>query len=232
MADEESPKIVNELFWLAKAAKIVEDSGERLDKAAERVASAMAWFWTIYSGATTAALALSGLRITGMWALLVAAPILPLFAAYVFATWASLPVSIGFNVLAPYDIKQAHEKAILAKRNRLRISLVLGGVTSVLVAAVAVGTILAGPPPEGRIAVALSPAAGKPALLVGGTVDAAEVAVAVTPKGMPAVEQVVPVAKGKPFSVAVPVPAAGSYDVHVAWKKDKQRTVVTQVVEP
>jgi len=227
------PEIVDERFWLKRAAVVLAESAKRLDAGAAQVATAMAWFWTAYSAAATAALAITNRGVSLPWALLVASPACAIFVAYALATWASLPVPVQFNVVSPAQIKQAHDAVLAAKRRRLSISLVFGGVAALLVACVLVGLTVIDEHHEDTAIAALTMNASGPEMVVGGRVPVdTRVVVRVTPVGAPAVSRIVAIGKDRRFAVVVPVPLATGYDVETSWADGARTTIVRERVKP
>jgi hypothetical protein len=227
VADDDAPKVVDERFWLARAAKVLEETSDKLDKGGDRIATATAWFWGAYSTAMTAAFALAPQKFSIEMALLAASPALALFVAYGLATWAAVPVPIEFHVLVPADIKLAHEEAIERKRSRLRLSLIFAGFAAVLVVAVGLAFVLREPTESGDIAIALS----GDEIVVGGTLPVTSgVLVSVAAEGVPPTSRTVPAKKGATFHVAVPVANAAAYAVEVSWSDGVRITTIRQTV--
>jgi|1185.fasta_scaffold293131_1 hypothetical protein len=228
----DAPSIVNDWYWLKRAAEIVSDSAKKLDDGARAIAAAMAWFWTVYSGAIVAATALSKRELTLTWAFLLAAPALMLFVAYSVATWASLPIPIAFNVIAPEEIKLAHEAWIAKKRRHLSFSLALGGVAAALVAAAVVMFALAEPGRTDRIGFQAADGTSGPEIIVGGrTADARKLLVQITAPGYPTVTRLVVTAKDEDFTIAIPVPLAPSYDAQLSWTAENRTTAIHEQVK-
>ena len=230
MADDR-PKVADERFWLARAATVLEETSDKLDKGGDRIATATAWFWGAYSTGLTAAFALAPQKFSIAMALLAASPALALFAAYGLATWAAIPVPIEFNVLVPDDIKRAHEHAVQRKRRRLRASLVTAGLAAVLVVVVAVAFALRGAPTDDSgsdIAIRIS----GDEIVVGGTVPVTgSVLVRVTPENAAAQSRTVPARKGERFHLSVPVVNAPAYEVEVSWTKGDRTSAIRERVK-
>jgi hypothetical protein len=227
------PEIVDERFWLKRAAIVLAESAKRLDAGAAQVAIAMAWFWTAYSAAATAALAVTNRGVSLPWALLVASPACAIFVAYALATWASLPVSVAFRVIEPAQIKRAHDAVLATKRRRLSISFVFAGIAAVLVACVLVGLTVIDERHEDTAIAALTMNPSGPEVVVGGRVPVdTRVVVRVTPSGAPAVSRIVAIGKDRRFAVVVPVPVAAEYAVETSWSDGARMTIVRERVKP
>lgn len=230
MSEPEHPEIVDDWYWLRRAATIVAESAEQLDEGARAIAAAMAWFWTVYSAAATAALAIGGQEVTWPRALLMAAPALSIFVAYSLATWASLPISVRFNVVAPEDIKEKHEAVIRSKRRRLGWSFGFAAVSALLVAAVVLGSALEGRPAD-DVAFAVARAGAGNEVVVGGRLSKeTRLLVRVTPAGQATVARVIAAEQNRPFALAVPVPRAASYDVQASWAAGGRTTELREVL--
>jgi hypothetical protein len=227
------PEIVDERFWLKRAAVVLAESAKRIDAGAAQVATAMAWFWTAYSAAATAALAITNRGVSLPWALLIASPGCAIFVAYALATWASLPVSVQFNVVSPAQIKEAHDAVLAVKRRRLSISFVFAGIAALLVALVLVGLTVIDERHEDTAIAALTMNPSGPEVVVGGRVPVdARVVVRVTPAGAPAVSGIAAVGKDRRFSVVVPVPVAAEYGVETSWSDGARTTIVRERIKP
>lgn len=231
MSDADRARVVDEQYWLGRAAAILTDSAERLDEGARGIAAAMAWFWTVYSAAATAALAIAAQEVTWPRALLVTFPALSIFVAYTLATWASLPIPVRFNVIAPYDIKAAHDAVIQAKRGRLKWSFGFAALSAILVSGVVLGFALTGRPRPEDVVFAVAPGDGGNELIVEGRFSReSRMLVQVTPAGHAAVSRVVAVPKDRSFTLAVPVPRAARYEVETSWAVGGRTTRLKEVV--
>lgn len=224
----DAPKVVDERFWLSRAAKIVEEASDKLDKGCDRVSTAAAWFWGAYSTVLTAALALSPIKVTLGMALVAALPALSLFLAYGFSTWAALPIPLRFNVLMPEEIKRAHEDAIKRKRRRLWGSVAFAALSAILVLVAGLVFALADRKETGDLAIALS----NGEIVVGGSIpDDGTVVVRVAPHGAPGAASSVAAKKNEPLRVVVPVASADTYDVEITWEHDKRTMSIRETVK-
>jgi hypothetical protein len=227
MPEEPSPKVADERFWLGRGAEIVQESAKKLDEGAQRIAAAMGWFWTVYSTAAAATLAFSESSLPLATAVLAASPAMALFLAYALATWASLPIPIQFNVLAPYEIKAAHEKVIATKRRRVAVSLGFGAAAAILTVLAISAFAVAGKRQEPRIGIAITKDGAE--VVAGGTTPAdTSVLVRVTPAGGGTESRVGRATKGQAFAISVPVPRAATYDVEVSWQAEGRTTVLRE----
>jgi hypothetical protein len=229
---ESSPEIADEMFWLSRGAAVVKESPEKLDKGAQQIASAMAWFWTAYSSVLAAALWMSDSHITWQTSLLIAAPAISLFISYSLAVWASLPISLQFDPAAPYEIKAVHEIVVNKKQFRLGMSLVLAGISALLIATMLVAISLFPKRSHDAISIALFKTAKGPELIVGGALPAkTEVLIRVTPVDHETQRQLMVAEKDKHFTTAFPVAPAEAYDVEISWKIGERRTTLQEEVK-
>lgn len=232
MTTKPPPEIVDERFWLAHAAVIIAESPDNLDQGAQRVAAAMAWFWTAYSGALVAIFAFGSSPLTEGWVLLIVSPVITLFIAYALSTWASVPVPVRFEVNQPRKIKAAYEAALETKKSRLVLSLIFAGVTTLLVSGVAIALALAGPPQSQRIAISFAASPTEPEVVVGGSIPVeTDVVIEISPDGHPPINSIVPVSRKTPFTRSIPVPSAETYNVRVSWKDGERETSVREVIK-
>ena len=133
-ANDLADLIIGERFWLRRAQTIVEGSVDRPDAAAIRLTAAIAWFWSIYSGAAVVGVALGQRNYPALQAFVLASPAVLLMVAYGAALWATLPVRVAFDARSPAEVRGAHEHIARKKHTRLAIALIL-----TLLAAVGVG---------------------------------------------------------------------------------------------
>lgn len=138
MANDVSDVMVGDQFWLHRAQTMVEGSVDRPDAAAGRLTSAVAWFWSVYAGATVVGVAAGEREYSTFKAVVLASPAVLLVVAYGAALWATLPTRVAFDPRSPAEVQAAHEYISKQKHVRLTIALVL-----TLVAATGVGLSVA-----------------------------------------------------------------------------------------
>lgn len=224
-------KVVDERFWLTRSTEIIADSAEEFDQGAQRVASTMAWFWTAYSGTTIAVLGLSTNTYRWEWALFIASPAVSIFMAYTLAVWASLPISIEFNAVDPYDIKEAHDIIIAKKRERLRASFGFAAVTAFLVSCIVIVLALSERRADNQISFMLSEGMTGVEMIIGGSLPHdATVLIRLTPIGKPIQSHLEVVKAHEPFTLALPVPRVSSYDVKVLWESNGRHTILQETI--
>lgn len=220
----------DDIFWLQRAGAIVSGTVEQLDRGARRLADAMAWFWTAYSAVVLAILVGTNTALGLGPTLALTLPAILLFAAYVSATYASLPVDVQFDDRVPEDIKAAHDLAVRVRRGRIRASTAVATVAALSVAAaVPIAAMARAGPTSPLAAVAFNPDGSR--LLVGGRIADANHAVVrvVAPNGSE-VERLVPMVENV-YDSSFEVSHAGVYEVSVNWVVSGTRFTLAQEVE-
>lgn len=109
------PTKINDQYWLDLAEKLVTDASGIRNSAADKLASTITWFWTIYTAAVTIGATLARLAIPVPVLVVGALPSLILVLAYWFAIRAQMPVDISFDPRAPDDIREAYTAAVRQK---------------------------------------------------------------------------------------------------------------------
>jgi hypothetical protein len=233
MSGKDDYRFVDELFWLDQAAEFVEQGLEKLDQGGQRVATAMAWFWTAYTTSITAAFAIIDIRMESRFIFWIVAPGISLFAAYALATWASLPIPIQFNVNMPEKIKSAYELLLEKKRLRLRISLWLASLSAVLVAAVSVMVIFLPGRGSDKISILLSKSPEGSEMIMGATFPVeTDVLTSVTPSGQSRINRIRSVKADRHTDWVIPVPADSIYSVEISWTDASLFHLVRKEVRP
>lgn len=116
-------ELVDDAFWLRRAADLVTGPATLRAEAAARLTSTVGWLWTTY----TAAVVLVARDTTqdAASAIMVALPVGLLVLAYVAATYASMPVTTSFDPLDPAEVRAAYVTAASSGLRRLRTALAL-----------------------------------------------------------------------------------------------------------
>lgn len=130
------PTKINDQYWLDLAEKLVSDASGVRNTAAEKLASTITWFWTIYTAAVTIGATFAKLAIPLPVLVLGALPSLILVLAYWFAIRAQMPVDISFDPRAPDDIRAAYTAAVRQKAAWLKRA-VLASIAAALSVAIA-----------------------------------------------------------------------------------------------
>jgi len=218
----------DDLFWLQRAGAIVTGTAAALDNAARRLADAMAWFWTAYAAvALVVVTGTDGINGVGT-AVVVAVPAVLVFAAYLSATFATLPIQVNFDDRAPDSIKAAHELVMKRRRRRIEISAVLAALAALSVAAAV--SLIAVTRGQDRTDVAVFNISDT-RILAGGQVDEVKQVTVrlVDPKGG-LTERVVPVANGS-WDTTFPLAISGIYEVSAIWTIDEVRHSVAEKLD-
>ena len=132
--------LVDDLFWLNQAGRMVLNGADLRVDAARQLMSALAWLWTVYTGTSVLGLITAGDRFSTTQGVLLAVPAILIVCAYSAAVWAYMPVPTSFDPRDPEEVRQAFAEATRRGRGRLTIALILSMVTAVALA-VAVGSL-------------------------------------------------------------------------------------------
>lgn len=109
-----------ERFWLQRGARLVSGSLPQLDSQAERLGTAVAWFWSLY-----VVLVGTWSTVGGSLPVVSTIPVVTLMMAYLGALWAQFPVTFRFDPRAPELVRLAHERMVAAKKLRLLVAFAL-----------------------------------------------------------------------------------------------------------
>jgi hypothetical protein len=207
------------------------------DEAASRLATAIGWFWTVYTAAALVGIALADWVLPAWMAVLLALPAVLLVAAYALVIWALNPIRASFDPRVPQEIALAHAKASKAKQQRLAAATACALAAAVAVAA-AVATTAATKPERTPSLRATHPARsdGANVILVRGQFSPGqEVTITVTPgpgiRGKAEPAKVLEVAgRDGVVRATVPVPIEGGYEATAAWNDSTGRWQVTRTV--
>ncbi len=137
--------VINPRFWLEQGRKSVESRITRIEDAAGKLLTAIAWFWTVYSAAALVGVALADRDLDAGALIVIALPAAALIVAYGLGTWALMPVYTKFIPESPEDVADEFDKAYEEKRKRLGLSMLAGLIAAVLLV-VAVGVTAAATP--------------------------------------------------------------------------------------
>jgi hypothetical protein len=127
---------------------MVEGAVDRPDAAAVRLTSAIAWFWSVYSGAALVGVALGQRQYAALQAIALSCPAVLLVVAYGAALWATLPVNVSFDPRSPVEVQAAHEFISRAKHARLTVAVVFTFLAAVGVALALVVVATSSAPPK------------------------------------------------------------------------------------
>jgi hypothetical protein len=137
--------IVSGEYWFDVAAELIKGRVSRIDTAAEKFVTGIAWFWSAYTASALVGIELAN-RALERWQLgVVGLPVLLLIAAYLAALYTLAPgTTREFDPRVPYLIKEAQDQSVSAKQSRLRITIFLTTLGAVAVA-IAIGVVLSAP---------------------------------------------------------------------------------------
>jgi len=213
------------------------------DEAASRLATAIGWFWTVYTAAALVGIALADRVLPAWMAVLLALPAVLLVAAYALVIWALNPIRASFDPRVPQEIALAHAKASKAKQQRLAAATAcalgrVSRITAGLVGSAAVATTAATKPERTPSLRATHPARsdGANVILVRGQFSPGqEVTITVTPgpgiRGKAEPAKVLEVAgRDGVVRATFPVPIEGGYEATAAWNDSTGRWQVTRTV--
>jgi hypothetical protein len=133
-ADPAAEALVDDVFWLRRAGDLVVGGATLRADAAKQLMTALAWLWTVYTGA--AVLSTIKAAKTGLpEALLLAAPSVMIVIAYAAAVYAYLPLTVAFDPQDPQDVRAAYTAAVNRGWRRMQVALALAGLAAVSLAA-------------------------------------------------------------------------------------------------
>jgi hypothetical protein len=130
----DDPRVMDAQFWTDWLADYVGDAIGRRDSAAQRLITAIGWFWTVYTASSVLGTALAGKSFDGWEAVLALSPIATLSAAYLAALWALNPIAARVAQTESQAI-DLWERVLARKLWRLRLASALLTVSTVLIVA-------------------------------------------------------------------------------------------------
>jgi hypothetical protein len=125
---------IDHQFWFDLSKDMVEQSPSKLDEAAAKVQTTVAWLWGVYTAGATVGIALSKLSYPLWVNILIAAPSVVLIFAYWKAAQAQMPILQKVDPRAPSKIEEAFSEIVASKHKRFNIALGLSLAAAVLVA--------------------------------------------------------------------------------------------------
>ncbi len=201
----------------------------RLDDGANKIASAMAWFWGAYTAVVTAGSLIKEPHLDLLQRVLISLPAVLLFGAYGFATWAAMPMTVSFDPRQPWEIKGSYDQTTTRRLWRLGASMTLA-----LLAAVAVSVavfVQLSKTPEPAEGLVITYETDRRSLLVGGVAPGnAEITVEASSAGN---TQRAVGRSGKDGTFQIPIALApnGVFTVSVKWESsDHYTTTITKAV--
>jgi hypothetical protein len=223
--------VVNDRYWLTRAREMVTASIRGRDEAAGRLATAIGWFWTVYTAAALVGVAVADRAFSAWLAAFLALPATLLVFAYAMTVWAMAPIGTTFDPRVPDEIALAHAGASRAKQRRL--ALATGLTLAAAVAVAAAVTVTATTRPEPSPSLHATRAAGASEILIRGRFTPGQaVTLSVAPKaGKASPVKLLDVAgRDGVVRVTVPAPPADGYEVAAAWDDAAGRWTLTRTV--
>lgn len=130
----DDPKVIDAQFWTDWLADYVRGAIERREGAAQRLITALGWFWTVYTASSLLGTALARKSFAAWEASLVLSPIATLSAAYLAALWALDPIAARVSQTESQAI-DLWERVLARTLWRLRLASGLLAVSVVLIVA-------------------------------------------------------------------------------------------------
>lgn len=231
--------VVNDRYWLGRAREMVTASVRGRDEAGRRLATAIGWFWTVYTSAALVGVALANRALPAWLAWLLALPALLLVAAYALVIWALNPIRASFDPRVPEEIALAHTQASEAKKRRLAAATACTLTAALAVAVAVAATAVTKPERTPSLRAAYSARGdGMSVILVRGQfTPGQEVTITVTP-GMVAGAKPQPIqllqvaSQGGSLGATIPIPIARSYSLTAAWNDRTGRWELTRTITP
>jgi hypothetical protein len=227
--------VVNDRYWLARAREMVTVSIRARDEAAGRLATAIGWFWTVYTAAALVGVSLTGGSLPRLLGGLLALPVFLLVLAYALVVWAMTPIGTTFDPRVPEEIAAAHSRGSRTKQRRLAVAtgVTLAAALAVAAAVAAAATIRAETSPSLHATRSTGERPAQDVVLVRGRFPPGQaVTLVVTPqagKGSP-VKQLEIAGQDGVVRVSIPVPAGGGYDVAASWTDASGRWSLSRTV--
>jgi hypothetical protein len=127
------PKIIDDQFWTDWLSDYVSQSIDRRESAANRLITAVSWFWTAYTVTALLGTSLASRHSLQGWEIVVIlSPIATLSTCYLFALWSLNPI-VGETRQTAKDAKALWQHVLDQKLRRLWVASSLLIVSSVLI---------------------------------------------------------------------------------------------------
>jgi hypothetical protein len=124
---------ITDRYWFEYSKSLLDTAIARREAAAETLQKLVVWLWAIYTGAAAAGFALSGKQLDFWPTALIALPSGLLVLVYWAAVWVQMPRIVAFDPRSPTEIEAAYSEILLAKNQRLLVTLLLSVVTATMV---------------------------------------------------------------------------------------------------
>jgi hypothetical protein len=229
---------VNRRFWLGLGRKLTEENATRRDTAADKLITAITWFWTVYTAAAVVGVALSDRDLSGLTGFFIALPAVLLVAAYVAAVWVHIPVNRKIDARIPEEVDQFHAYMTGEKRKRLGWATTITGLAALSLVGAVIAT--AASDPKGEIVFKAEHVlqGTNSIVLISGRFEADQAVTAtVTPgKGastdaVPATELFTASSTGLLRGALDPIGTAETYTVKAEWSEEDSTRSISIAIE-
>lgn len=167
------PKL-DDQYWFNLSETLANKALDARDQAAAKLQNLVLWLWGIYTSLAAVGFALAGKNLSPLHTALIVIASVCLIVVYWATVWVQMPKLVAFDPRSPDEIREkAYVENLLAKHVRLRITLFLALVASILVATALAVASLAKPEPAQqapRLAAALAGSGEKRSVAVTGYV--------------------------------------------------------------
>ena len=136
-------EMVDDEFWLARAATSLASGPAQRTEAAKSLVSSLAWLWTVYTGTAVLGALTTEATLSGTRSWLLALPSLVIVSAYATAVYASMPLTEAFDPRDPHEIQTAYHRASVRGWRRLRVALGLAFVAALSISAALLAVVTA-----------------------------------------------------------------------------------------
>lgn len=225
--------LIDDAFWFELSKELVQGADKARNEAASKLQTTVGWFWTVYTAAAVAGVALTDKDLPGWSIALIVLPVPALLCGYWLAGWTQVPVDIKFDPRMPDVIMEAHQHAGKVKRHRLIAATIVSGVAAALVAVAVVAAALAEPASsDNGFSASFDRDALKTQIALGGSFPpGGKVVITVTPAGG-TLRRYVYVTKDGDLDKTFAVVVAASYEVAASWTEEKVgQYTLTKTVE-
>jgi hypothetical protein len=125
--------MIDDKFWFEYSKNKVTGAMQVRIDAAAKLQTLIIWLWGIYTASASVGIALSKTSYSLPVILFIALPSPILIAAYWLAIWAQIPVTLEVKDVVPKTIKDAYERELGVKNNRINKALLLSFTAALLV---------------------------------------------------------------------------------------------------
>jgi hypothetical protein len=126
------PKI-DDAYWFNYSENLVNQHQQERNEAAGKLQNLILWLWGIYTTFASVGFTLSGKDLSTGTKILIASASAALVGVYWLTVWAQMPICLEFDPRSPTEIKEAYEKSVRSKANRLNITIFASLIASIMV---------------------------------------------------------------------------------------------------